>query len=51
MATLFFLVTVPPAVGSLLSVIPTWRYALRDAEHRRVLDELNCRRHEGEERV
>ena len=51
MLTLFFLVTIPPAIGGLLSVIPTWRYALRDAEHRRILGELNERRHNSEKRV
>ncbi len=45
MAVLFFLVTVPPAIGGLLSVIPTWKYSLSDGEHKRILDELNARRH------
>lgn len=49
MMVLFFLVSVPPAIGSILSVIPTWRYALPDKEHKRMLNELNRRRHEGEE--
>lgn len=45
MAVLFFLVTVPPAIGGILAVIPTWKYALSDKEHKRILDELNERRH------
>ncbi|HOU10057.1 MAG TPA: glycoside-pentoside-hexuronide (GPH):cation symporter [Clostridiales bacterium] len=46
---LFFLVSVPPAVGSLLAVIPTWRYCLSDGEHTRILAELNRRRHAAED--
>jgi sugar (glycoside-pentoside-hexuronide) transporter len=42
---LFFLVSIPPAIGSILSVIPTWRYCLDDDEHTRILGELNERRH------
>lgn len=41
---LFFLVSIPPAIGSLLSVIPTWHYSLDDDEHTRILGELNTRR-------
>jgi Na+/melibiose symporter-like transporter len=46
MMILFFLVCIPPAVGGLLAVIPTWRYALSDGEHSRILKILNERRHE-----
>ncbi|MCL2106615.1 MAG: MFS transporter [Oscillospiraceae bacterium] len=46
MMILFFLVSVPPAIGYLLSVIPTWNYALDTDEHRRILEELNQRRRE-----
>lgn len=46
---LFFLITIPPAIGSLLSVIPTWKYALPDKEHERILNELNEKRHKAEE--
>jgi len=45
---LFFLVSIPPAVGCLLSVIPTWHYSLEDDEHTRILGELNKRRHEND---
>lgn len=45
MAVLFFLVSIPPAIGGLLSVIPTWKYALPNKEHERILAELNQRRH------
>lgn len=45
MFVLFFIVSVPPAVGSVLSVIPTWRYCLDDKEHERILGELNDKRH------
>lgn len=46
MMVLFFLVSIPPAIGCLLSIIPTWKYALDDDEHERILNELNKRRHE-----
>lgn len=46
---LFFLVSIPPAIGGILAVIPTWRYALSDEEHKRILGELNTRRHEAKE--
>ncbi len=45
MMILFFLVSIPPAIGCILSVIPTWKYALDDDEHKRILAELNKRRH------
>ncbi len=45
MMILFFLVSIPPAIGGILSVIPTWKYALSDEEHKRILAELNERRH------
>lgn len=44
MMILFFIVSIPPAIGCLLSVIPTWKYALDDKEHKRILAELNERR-------
>lgn len=44
MTALFFLMTIPTAVGALLAVIPTWRYPLNDAEHSRMLSELKVRR-------
>jgi len=49
MMVLFFLVSIPPAIGGVLSVIPTWKYALSDEEHKRLLAELNERRHEAKE--
>jgi len=45
MTVLFFLMTIPPAIGSLLAVIPTWKYSMSNKEHKRVLAELNERRH------
>ena len=47
-AMLFFCMSVPPAIGALLSVIPTWKYCLDDDEHNRILTELNKRRREKE---
>ncbi|NCA67489.1 MAG: hypothetical protein EOM87_05440 [Clostridia bacterium] len=46
MMILFFIVSIPPALGCLLSVIPTWKYALDDKEHKRILAVLNERRAE-----
>lgn len=48
MMILFFLVSVPPAIGCLLAIIPTWNYSLDDDEHKRIIDELNKRRHQKE---
>ncbi len=45
MMILFFLVSIPRAIGGILSVIPTWNYALSDKEHKRMLNELNEKRH------
>ena len=44
MRVLFVIVSLPPAVGCLLAVIPTWKYCLDDAEHKRILEELSARR-------
>lgn len=44
MEVLFLLVSIPPAIGCILSVIPTWKYCLDDKEHERILAELNLRR-------
>jgi len=45
MMVLFFIVSIPPAIGSILSVIPTWHYCLDEKEHERILGELNAKRH------
>jgi len=47
MMILFFLVSIPPAIGGILAVIPTWKYALSDKEHTRILAELNAKRHDA----
>jgi len=44
MTVLFFLMTIVPAIGSILAVIPTWRYALDDKDHKKILGELNRKR-------
>ncbi|MFW5779937.1 MAG: MFS transporter [Bacillota bacterium] len=49
MMVLFFLVSIPPAIGCILAVIPTWNYALDDDEHQRILSELIKRRHQVKE--
>lgn len=43
-AAMFFLVSIPPAIGMLLSALPTLKYALPDKEHTRMLGELVERR-------
>lgn len=45
MGLLFFLVSIPPAIGNLLAVIPTWNYCLDDDVHAQILKELNEKRH------
>lgn len=45
-AAMFFLISIPPAIGMALAVIPTFKYALSDKEHTRILDELVERRSE-----
>ena len=44
---MFFLVAVPPAIGMVLSAIPTWKYALPNNEHSKILSELVERRKEN----
>lgn len=48
MMVLFFLVSIPPAVGSILAVIPTWKYSLNAKEYHKVITVLNERRAELE---
>lgn len=48
MRTLFFLATVPSVIGAILCALPMLCYPLADTEHRRILDELNTRRHESD---
>ena len=45
---MFFLISIPPAIGMVLAAIPTLRYALTDKEHTRMLDELNAKRNASE---
>lgn len=37
---MFLLISIPPAIGMLLSAIPTIKYPLTDQEHTRILNEL-----------
>ena len=39
-AAMFFLVSIPPAIGMVLSALPTLKYALTDKEHAKILGEL-----------
>ena len=43
-AAMFFLISIPIAVGMLLSVLPMKNYAMTDAEHRKMLNALVERR-------
>ena len=42
---MFFLCSIPPAIGLFLSVIPLKNYALTNKEHSRILAELQAKRH------
>ena len=48
MMALFSIITILPAIGSALAVIPTWRYSLSVKKHKEILGELNRRRRERE---
>ncbi len=48
MTALFFLVSIPPAIGGLLSTIPMWRYPLSDKDHAQIVNELNQKRQANE---
>lgn len=48
-AAMFFLVAVPPAIGMVLSAVPTWKYALPNTEHKRILSELVSKRRSSDE--
>lgn len=50
-AAMFFLVAVPPMIGMILSAIPTWKYALPNDEHKRILASLVEKRHADETSV
>lgn len=45
---MFFIVSIPPCIGLLLSAIPTAKYALPNDEHQRILSTLVERRREKE---
>ena len=44
MMILFLIVSILPAISSLLAIIPTWKYALDDDEHHRIIGILKKRR-------
>ncbi len=48
MTVMFFLISIPPAIGCILTVIPTWKYALPNKEHAKILAALNEKRHANE---
>lgn len=39
-SAMFFLISIPPAIGMFLSALPTLKYAMSDKEHSRILSEL-----------
>lgn len=39
-AAMFFLISIPPAIGMFLSALPTLKYAMTDKEHAEILDQL-----------
>ena len=47
-AAMFFLVSIPPMIGMILSAIPTFKYALPNKEHEKILSELIEKRHGDE---
>lgn len=44
MTAMFAIITVLPAIGALLCVIPTWNYCLDEETHKKILEELNEKR-------
>lgn len=48
MMILFLIISIPPAIGCLLTIIPTWKYALDDKKHKEILDFLVDRRRREE---
>lgn len=41
---MFFLISIPPAIGMFLSALPTLKYAMTDKEHKQILAELVVKR-------
>ncbi|MGB4681852.1 MAG: hypothetical protein WBH65_04950, partial [Dethiobacteria bacterium] len=48
MMALFSIVTILPALGSILATIPMWRYSLSEKVHGQILEELTRRRRQRE---
>ncbi len=48
-AMMFFLCSIPPAIGLFLSIIPIKNYGMTDDEHRSMLETLVARRNQKEE--
>lgn len=44
-AAMFFLCSIPPAIGLLLSILPMRKYPLSNSEHKRILAQLIEKRH------
>lgn len=50
-AAMFFLISIPPAIGMLLSAVPTFKYALSDKEHENILKALIAKRSQNGKNV
>lgn len=50
-AAMFFLISIPPAIGMLLSAVPTFKYALSDKEHENILKALIAKRSQNGQNV
>jgi len=51
MMILFLVISIPSAISCILSVIPTWKYALDDKEHARILEILIAKRREKDQQL
>ncbi len=45
---IFLIVSIPPEMGSILTVLPTCKYELNDDEHTKIMGILNERRHQNQ---
>lgn len=50
-AAMFFLISIPPAIGLVLSALPTLKYAMSDKEHTEMLNSLIERRNATEDKA
>ncbi len=48
MMAMVAIITILPAIGCILAVIPTWKYSLTEKDHEKILVELNAKRRQRE---